>query len=233
MLVARNVEKLESKRRELATRFGVDVLVVSQDLAEPDAMERIVATVGDREVGLLVYNAGLASVGSFFENGVEYERQRLNINCGSPLALAFHFGEKMKRRRRGGIVIMSSGTGLIGSPYYTHYGATKAYDISLAEGLWFELQHDNVHVLSCIAGLTSSPGVTQSLEGARARGEFIMTPAEVVDEAVEHLGKRPSVIVGAPNRRKMLLVTRLLPRAIGIREIGKHALENFLDGVRP
>jgi hypothetical protein len=60
-----------------------------------------------------------------------------------------------------------------------------------------------------------------------------MTPTEVVDEAVEHLGKRPSVIVGAPNRRKMLLVTRLLPRAIGIREIGKHALENFLDGVRP
>lgn len=233
VLVARNGEKLESKRKELVTRFGVEVLVISQDLAAPDAMERIVAAVEDREIGFLVYNAGLASVGSFFENGLEYERKRLNINCGSPLALVFHYGEKMKKRRRGGIVIMSSGTSLSGSPYYTHYGATKAYDIVLAEGLWFELQHDNVHVLSCIAGLTSSPGVTESLEIARARGEFIMMPAEVVDEAVQHLGKSPSVIVGAPNRRKMFLVTRLLPRAVGVREIGKHALKNFLDGVRP
>ena len=212
VLVARNGEKLQSKRKELVTRFGVEVLVISQDLAAPDAMERIVAAVEDREIGFLAYNAGLASVGSFFENGLEYERQRLNINCGSPLALLFHYGENMKRRR-GGIVIMSSGTGLIGSPYYTHYGATKAYNIVLAEGLWLELQHDNVHVLSCIAGLTSSPGVTESLEIARARGEFIMTPAEVVDEAVQHLGKSPSVIVGAPNRRKMFLVMRLLPRA--------------------
>jgi short-subunit dehydrogenase len=179
----------EASAKKPVTRFGVEVLVISQDLAAPDAMERIVAAVEDREIGFLVYNAGLASVGSFFENGLEYERQRLNINCGSPLALVFQYGEKIKKRRRGGIVIMSSGTGLIGSPYYTHYGATKAYDIVLAEGLWFELQHDNVHVLSCIAGLTSSPGVTESLEIARARGEFIMMPAEVVDEAVQHLGK--------------------------------------------
>jgi short-subunit dehydrogenase len=111
---------------------------------------------------------------------------------------------------------MSSGTGLIGSPYYTHYAATKAYDINLAEGLWFELQPDNVHVLSCIAGLTSSPRVVDALDVARARGDFIMFPAEVVDEAVEHLGTCPSVIVGAPNRRKMLIVTLLLPRADGV-----------------
>jgi hypothetical protein len=46
-------------------------------------------------------------------------------------------------------------------------------------------------------------------------------------------GGGPSVIVEASNRRNMFLVTRLLPRAVGVREIGKHALKNFLDGVRP
>jgi short-subunit dehydrogenase len=233
ILVARDPDKLDQKRRQLVADFGVDVLTISQDLADPDTLDHITAAVGERQVGLIVYNAALATVGGFFENGLDFERQRLNVNCANPFALAFHYGQQMKQRRRGGIVIMSSGIGLIGSPYYTHYAATKAYDIVLAEGLWFELQADNVHVLGCLAGLTSSPSVADSLETARERGEFIMTPAEVVDEAIRHLGKNPSVLVGAPNRRKLMLITRLLPRALGVREIGKHALANFLDGVRP
>jgi uncharacterized protein len=215
------------------TTFGVDVLVISQDLGVADAAENIIAAVADREIGLLVYNAALATVGGFFANNLEFERQRLNVNVCNPFELTYHYGALMKARRHGGIVIMSSGTGLIGSPYYTHYGATKAYDTILAEGLWYELKPDNVHVLACMAGLTSSPGVTDALDVARARGDLINTPEENVEEAIRSLGKRPSMQVGAPNRRMMFVVTRLLPRPLGIREIGKHALNNFLDGVRP
>lgn len=232
-IVARDPDKLEKKRHELVERFGVEVLAVSQDLGAADAVENIVAAVADREIGLLVYNAALATVGGFWANSLEFERQRINVNCGSPFGLTYHYGALMKARRRGGIVIMSSGTGLIGSPYYTHYGATKAYDTILAEGLWYELKPDNVHVLACMAGLTSSPGTTDALDVARARGDLINTPEENVEEAVLYLGKRPSMQVGAPNRRMMFVVTRLLPRPLGVREIGKHALNNFLDGVRP
>jgi uncharacterized protein len=233
VIVARDPEKLEKKRQELVTRFGVEVLAISQELGTTDAAENIIAAVGDREIGFLVYNAALATVGGFWANNLEFERQRINVNCVSPFGLTYHYGKLMKERRRGGIVIMASGTGLIGSPYYTHYGATKAYDIILAEGLWYELKPDNVHVLACMAGLTSSPGTTDALDVARARGDLINTPEENVEEAVLYLGKRPSMQVGAPNRRMMFVVTRLLPRPLGVREIGKHALNNFLDGVRP
>jgi uncharacterized protein len=232
-IVARDSEKLEKKRQELVTKFGVEVLAISQELGATDAVENIIAAVGDREIGLLVYNAALATVGGFWANDLEFERQRINVNCASPFGLTYHYGALMKARRRGGIVIMSSGTGLIGSPYYTHYGATKAYDTILAEGLWYELKPDNVHVLACMAGLTSSPGTTDALDVARARGDLINTPEENVEEAVRYLGKRPSMQVGAPNRRMMFVVTRLLPRRLGVREIGKHALNNFLGGVRP
>ena len=59
------------------------------------------------------------------------------------------------------------------------------------------------------------------------------TPQQVAEEAVENLGKKPSIITGAPNRRKMFLVSRLLPRKIGVAQIGKHALKNFLDSNVP
>ncbi len=232
-IVACDPEKLEKKRQELVSRFGVEVLAISQELGTTDAVENIIAAVGDREIRFSVYNAALATVGGFWANNLEFERQRINVNCASLFGLTYHYGKLMKERRRGGIVIMASSTGLIGSPYYTHYGATKAYDIILAEGLWYQLKPDNVHVLACTAGLTSSPGTTDALDVARARGDLINTPEENVEEAILYLGKRPSMQVGAPNRRMMFVVTRLLPRPLGIREIGKHALNNLLDGVRP
>ncbi len=70
-------------------------------------------------------------------------------------------------------------------------------------------------------------------ENKVSKGEFVQTPQEVAEEAVENLGKKPSIITGAPNRRKMFLVSRILPRKIGVAQIGKHALENFLDGEVP
>lgn len=233
VLVARRRDELEAKRAEIVERFGVEVTTIAQDLATPDLLDRLLERVEGREIGLLVYNAALASVGGFFEHSLDFERQRLAVNCAGPLALSHHFGLQMVRRRRGGIVLMSSGTGLIGSPYYTHYGATKAYDIGLAEGLWFELRPHGVDVLACIAGLTSSPGLAAALARGAARGGFVMTPDDVVSEAARSLGRRPSVVVGAPNRRKLWLVTRLLPRARGVRAIGAHALANFLGGKIP
>ena len=141
----------------------------------------------------------------------------------------------MALRKRGGIILMSSGTGLLGSPYYTHYAATKAYDIVLAEGLWYELKPHNVDVIACIASLTSSPALENDMksENKVSKGAFVQTPQQVAEEAVEKLGKQPSIITGGPNRRKMFLVSRLLPRKIGVAQIGKHAIENFLNGKVP
>ncbi len=232
-LIARRPDRLERKRAELERRFGVETLAIAHDLAAPELLDHLRERLDGREVGLLVYNAALASVGGFFEHPLAFELQRLAVNCLGPLALSHHFGLQMARRGRGGIVLMSSGVGLIGSPYYTHYAATKAYDLGLAEGLWFELRPHGVDVLACVAGLTSSPGLAEALASGAARGEFVMTPEQVVAEAALALGARPSVIVGAPNRRKLALLTRLLPRALGVKAIGAHALKNFLGGRRP
>jgi short-subunit dehydrogenase len=50
-IVARDPDKLEKKRQELVSRFGVEVIAISQDLGATDAVENIIAAVGDREIG--------------------------------------------------------------------------------------------------------------------------------------------------------------------------------------
>ena len=68
---------------------------------------------------------------------------------------------KVKRKRvarkRGAVILMSSLTAFQGSPFVSVYGATKAFNLALAEGLWAELQPHGVDVLACCAGATRTP----------------------------------------------------------------------------
>ncbi len=235
IIIALDQESLDKKASELKERFGVKVVTIRIDLADPGLLDVVLEKTAGLEVGFLVYNAALADVGSHFQRDLDFELKRMAVNCKGPFVLSYHFGREMALRRKGAIILMSSGTGLLGSPYYTHYGATKAYNIVLAEGLWYELKPYNVDVIACIASLTSSPALQNAMEDDDkvSKGEFVQTPQEVAEEAVENLGKKPSIITGAPNRRKMFIVTRLLPRKIGVSQIGKHALDNFLNGTVP
>ena len=151
-------DALETFKRDIVNAHGVECLTINLDLSRPDMLELITSQVGHREVGLLVYNAALADVGPFYkkETGLEYEKAKIAINVTGPMVLSYHFGKAMLARNSGGIILVSSGAGLQGSPYYSHYSATKAYSITLAEALWGEFKPHNVDVLACIAGMTLS-----------------------------------------------------------------------------
>lgn len=230
ILLARREDKLLAKQKEIEQRFQVECLPLSLDLGDPDVLQKLVSGIGDREVGFVVYNAALASVAGFYDSTLENELRRLRVNCQAPLTFCWHFGLQMARRRRGGIVLMSSGVSLFGCPYFTHYSATKAYTNNLAEGLWYELGTHGVDVIACIGMLTDTPALAEEIAKARAKGDFYMTPDEVVEETIRYLGKKPSFIAGAPNRRTMGLAHRLLPRAVLVKNIAQHALKNYLQG---
>jgi short-subunit dehydrogenase len=151
------------------------------------------------------------------------------VNVTGPLVFTYHFARPMLRRKTGGIILMSSGAGLQGSPYYAHYSATKAYDIALAQALWGEFRHDNVDVLACVAGLTLSTA-SQAFEHIDA--SQLQTPDELVAEAMDALGNQSTLIAGEHNRwnRKRL---EQLPTDRRIEAIASHSVALFLGSVRP
>lgn len=234
VIVDREREKLQQRCRALEADHGVTCLAVHADLANRAILDIVIDAVAGREVGLLVYNAALADVGPFYkpDSGLDYELDKAQVNMLSPLALLYHFARPMLARERGGIVLMSSGSGLQGSPYYSHYAATKAYSIILAESLWYEFKPYHVDVLACIAGMTLSPGVAAAVERGEGQHSVYQTPEEVVGEAMAALGKEPSHICGMHNRDNQALL-HSLPREQAVSAIAKHAIANFLEGKAP
>ncbi len=191
-------------------------------------LDQVMAAVGDREVGLLVYNAAISDVGPFYKpnTGLAFEKARIAVNVSGPMLLTYHFARPMLARRAGGIVLMSSGTGLQGAPYYSAYSASKAYSIILGEALWYEFAPYDVDVLAVAAGLTLST----SAEGFQhIDPEKLQTTEEVVEEAMRTLGQRPLLIPGEYNRENREKLSQL-PLEQAIAAIAEHAVANFLGG---
>ena len=234
MIIDRDARMLNDCCQRLSEQYGVECLPIVADLASDSLLDEVIAAVAQREVGILVYNAALADVGPFYkvDLGLDYELGKIRVNIVSPLALLYHFAKPMLQRGHGGIVLMSSGSGLQGSPYYSHYAATKAYNIVLGESLWWEFKPYNVDVLTCVAGMTLSPGVADAVERGEGQHAVYQTPDEVVAEAMEMLGKVPSYSTGSHNRENQELL-KALPREHAVAAIAQHAIDNFMEGSVP
>jgi short-subunit dehydrogenase len=198
VLIARREDALEECAAALRAEHGVATRTIATDLASADVGARIAAETADLDVGLFVYNAGSSRTTEEFLDLPESELHFiLDRNCRGPLLLSHHFGARLARRGRGGLVLMSSVAGLAGSHYQALYCASKSFDTVFAEGLWHELAPRGVDVLAVIAGPTKTETMLHS------SGDFddAMDPAEVATGALDHLGKGPSWVPGDPNRR--------------------------------
>ena len=102
------------------------------------------------------------------------------------------FSKGMAERGKGAIVLMSSGAGIVGSPYIQTYSATKAYIFTLAEALWGELQPLGIDVLSILPGNT----IGQSFKDVDPSTPGFQTGAQVVEDGLKKLGIDPVVLTG-------------------------------------
>lgn len=220
VLIARRGEVLRSLASDIADARGVEVRDLALDLAGPDAVSQIAQATADLEIGLLVYNAAVSVIGSFLDNPIERYREELEVNCRKPLELSHHFARPMALRGRGGILLMSSLAGSQGSPTIAHYGATKAWNTVLAEGLWGELRERGVDVVACRAGATRTPRYLADTGSGKA---FVpeMEPADVVVEALASLGSTPSMVPGRVNRLASFFMQRLLSRRAAVSVMGR------------
>ena len=233
VLIARTEDPLVRLSQELEEEYRIQTLPVSLDLSTSGSVERIGDVTADLDVGLVVYNAALADTGPFLYRQPEMLRRLVATNCTGPLLLCRHFGAKMAERGKGGFVLMSSMSGFQGTPYVAAYGASKAFNLVLAEALWYELKSANVDVLACCPGPTGTPGFNSSLQGKRPPAfPPVLSPEQVAEDSLRCLGKRSVLVPVFANRMASFFVRKLMPRRAAVRIMGK-STGRMYGGVSP
>ncbi len=220
--VARRPAELDTLAARIRPQHGVETRTLALDLAEPDAADTIDEWTASLEVGLLVYNAARSLIGPFLDQPLEQHLAELAVNTRTPMALAWRFGRRFSARGRGGVVLMSSMSASLGSALVSNYGATKAYNLTLAEGLWEELRTRGVDVLASLPAAISTPNSVESgAQRQSAAAATTVTPEVVARETLAALGRGPTVTPGGAVKLASFFIRRIMPRRAAIRMMGR------------
>ncbi|WP_330253926.1 SDR family NAD(P)-dependent oxidoreductase [Nocardia sp. NBC_00565] len=197
VLVARRAPVLAAFADEVRARHGVEVRTVVLDLAGAQAMADLERATADLEIGLFVYNAGGDdSSAAFLDKDLHTHLNLVHRNCASVLEAAYRFGAPMVARGRGAMVLVTSGAAWAGGAMLAAYGATKAFDLILAEGLWAEWHTSGVEVLGLVLGATDTPSMHRVLDPVGGHAGDLADPDDVAREALDHLADGPTWIFG-------------------------------------
>ena len=160
VLCARDERELQQARTDVK-RFSVDVMTVSCDVTNADAVNEMVASVNERfgAVDVLVNNAGVIQVGPLEVMTKADFEQAMQAHFWGPLNTIMAVLPSMRRNKSGRIVNISSIGGKVGVPHLVPYSASKFALVGLSKGLRAELSKDGIGVTTVCPGLmrTGSP----------------------------------------------------------------------------
>jgi short-subunit dehydrogenase len=186
------------------------------DLAEEHFLSKIEQATYDLDIGLVVSNAGTWMLGDFVTMDSRALQRSLHLNVEAHLDVAHHFGQRLARRRRGGLLLTASTAGLQGIPFSAEYAAAKAYVLTLGEGLHGELQKVGVHVTVLLPGATDTPMLAASGFDLPAFFKPMSTEQCVAEGLAALSANRATHIAGRMNR----ILARVIPHRLAIRMYG-------------
>jgi uncharacterized protein len=223
VLVARSEKKLHELCDELMLRHKITAHYVALDLTEFEANRKLFDETERHnfEIDFLINNAGFGSMGDFARLELERELEMISLNIMALVALTRRYLEKMRERKSGLIINVSSSASFQPIPFMATYAATKAFVTSFTEAIAEENRPHGIKIINLCPGATETNffAAADIKEPVKVKG--MQTSEEVVETALRAVagGKTGTVVSGWANYVGAVLGT-LAPNALVTRVIG-------------
>lgn len=228
VLVARRQPELETLAQELTSKYEVDVAIQVSDLAKDGAADELFEAVSDYPIEILVNNAGVMTNGGFARMDSQTIHNMIRLNVLNLTHLCHRFITPMYERGEGRIVNVASIAAFQAVPYLSVYAATKAFVLSLTEGLSIEAKNKGVTVTAVCPGFTDTDMLRGSVPGSSDGGipsVAVLSPKKVAEDVYAATLAGDVIKVPGMGYALTMATTRLMPRWL-LREVSAFAL-NF------
>jgi short-subunit dehydrogenase len=226
ILVARRQIELSTLAELLERAHGIQAHVIPFDLAVPDAPRLLFDAIAARGLSVdgLINNAGFGIHGPHAETDPDALERMLTVNVTVLTLLTRLFLPGMIARRSGTIVNIASTAAFQPIPYFSAYAASKAYVLSLTEGLAEEVREHGIHVVALCPGPTRTEFMGNAgiqLGGFKYADAAFMNPEDVVEACMQALRKREVVRIPGMMNALMARSMPFLPRQLVAKVSGK------------
>lgn len=136
ILVARDVNKMETLKSELKTKCEI----IPLDLSKKENCYELYDKTKNEQIDILINNAGFGIFGSFAETDLEKEIDLINTNITAVHMLTKLYLQDMIERDSGHILNVASIAGFMPGPLMSSYYASKNYVVKLSMAIQKELK---------------------------------------------------------------------------------------------
>lgn len=225
VLVARREDKL----REVAAQLGEErVVVMTADLRQPQEPGRIVSQLEAQGIVIdhLINNAGSGRASRLVQEKPEVLLNMVRLNCAALLELTSRLLPPMVKRGSGGVLQVASLVAMNPCPYQSTYAATKAFVLSLTEGLAFELKGSGVRMTAlCPGHVRTGFQVAAGFSSSDLPVPGELSAEKTVTVALRAYERGQTVVVPGFVNRLAAFFGSLLPRSVVARASGKMVLK--------
>ena len=153
LIVCSAGDRLEAAASEFGA-FGHQVMAVSADLATTEGVDKLwkACEAAGAPLDVACINAGVGVGGQFVDTDLQEELNIINLNCSHTVHFAKHVVKQMVARGQGKILFTASIAGEMVAPREAVYAASKAFVLSFAHSLRYELKDTGVSVTALQPG---------------------------------------------------------------------------------
>ncbi|KXK11558.1 MAG: short-chain dehydrogenase/reductase SDR [Chloroflexi bacterium OLB14] len=196
VLAARRVDKLQTLAEEI-NKMGSEAFVVQADLSKLEDIQKLVAETLAKfnRIDVLVNNAGFGRL-DWLENldPVKDIQAQIDVNVMGVIQTTRQVLPVMMKQRSGSIINMCSMAGLVATPTYTIYAASKHAVHGFSEALRREVKPWGIDVSLVYPGgvvteFASHAGIKRKTKATTPK--FMLLTAEQVAQAVVKLVRKP------------------------------------------
>jgi len=191
LVVASAGDRLTDAAAELRAA-GTQVIEVNADLAHKQGIDELWTKIQSqgRAVDVACLNAGVGVGGLFTETDLAEELNMVHLNCVGTVHLAKHVVQQMSARGEGKILFTASIAGEMVAPREAVYAATKAFVLSFAHSLRYELKDTGITVTALQPGPTDTDffhraGMDDTPVGRDGKSES--QPSDVAKQGIDAL----------------------------------------------
>lgn len=212
VIAARREDRLEELKRTL----GVPCKIACTDLSVRTEAERLFEE--NRDVDVLVNNAGFGVFGAFDETQLSRECEMLDVNIFALHILMKLYLAEFKKRGSGRILNVSSSASFFPGPMFSSYYASKAYVTRLSLAVREELRREKSPVT--VSVLCPGPVRTEFNDVAGVKfGIGSVSPQYAARAAVDGMFKGKGIITPSLATGFTRLISKLVPDSLAARVV--------------
>jgi len=216
LIVARDQGELDNTASELSAS-GIQVETFARDLSQTDEVFALCNEIGNRQIDVLVNDAGQGVYGLFMDNDIERELDIINLNICATVILTKHVVQQMAARGEGKVLNLGSIASKLPGPWQAVYHATKAFVLSFTTAIRQELKDSGITFTVLMPGVTDTDFFNKAgmNESKMVQDKDMMSdPADVAKDGYEALMSGEDRIISGFKNKVMVNMGNMTPDSV-------------------